>query len=133
MNTLVALFMYSSLAITTYNLDCTMPNGSPVKIAVKDGQIQELTIEAYTVIRGGKQLSDQEIGRQVFDVKVDGPHIRRNGRQSIKLSLQEYSDKQSWRILISKGGRKATLNKYYQSSDGDGLPHHSRIKLTCQN
>lgn len=119
-------------------LDCQLPDSRPndaddyLQVSLQNHQIQNLFIGGYQVIVNGKQVSDHEIGESVFNVSVTPVVVDDNETKRFKVTLQDYSDVQSWEIVVNETTKEAFVAFGFQSSDGDGLFHITEVKLICK-
>lgn len=110
-----------------------------IQFNYEDTKIHDLTVDGYTVIKDAKIQPDDQIGQSVFDVKV-GKISKVNDRQiKLDLSLQDYSDEQSFAITLIGDNEfgeekylfKAVMISTLFTSDGDSQLHTTPEIFDC--
>jgi hypothetical protein len=107
-----------------------------IQVTHRGQQLIALKIGGYEIVRNGKQRKDREIGHSVFNVKVGGLKFIEDRLATIYVSLQNYSDQESWKIFLEYDGRmdigyRAVINSFFKSSDGDDRLHVNALVMSC--
>jgi hypothetical protein len=136
--TLIPALVLSASAYATNDVSiaCTTQDGGKTypefNLTLRKGAVIDLTVEEYAIIKNGVQQENNDIGSQVFDVKVGKPSVTDNGVIKLSVSLQDYSDMLSWDITVAPDSKEAAVVDGLMTSDGDDKNHVSAISVTCQ-
>jgi hypothetical protein len=126
---------HSFASEVSFNCQATNADGRRydyLRIAHDGTTIKNLFINTYQLITDGKPIGNNMESSSAFDIKVGELQKRREGVLELDVSLQDYSDVQSWKIDLSDDAHEAAVIETFQSSDGDGLPHVSAVVLNCK-
>jgi hypothetical protein len=114
-------------------LDANGKTNDYLKLAYDlSGQIQNLSVNGYSIVENGKQKEDRDIGQDVFDVEIGGLKALSSNGKILNVSLHDYSDMVTYAITLSEESGEAAIVSTYVSSDGDGRLHVTGIPLTCK-
>ena len=119
----------------SFHCETKLGNSTPrsyLKITYENQTIKNLMIDGYTIIKGSKKLTDGAIGLSVFNVVVGNLIANADGSQELNVSLQDYSDLQSWKIVMSESSNEVAVLSTFQSSDGDDKLHVDAVSPICK-